>query len=126
MACRSRSRVTGPVALAPDALSAVPAKERGAAFGPPRDGFGLFLSLLDGGEQHTGESFQGEGIGAGCEDEFTKLGLLPILQRSGFILEPRAVGPRARKQRLLLQAIRTDSGRRPGIAGESHHDAGAN
>ena len=54
-------------------------KEGLPAFGPPRDGFGLFLRLLDGGEQGTGQCFHGQGIGPNDLDQFAELdGLLPL------------------------------------------------
>ena len=101
VACRSRSRVTSPVPLSPGALLSVAAKERGTAFGPPRDGFGLFPGLLDGREQHAGQGFQGQGIGAGCQHQLAELGLCRsfndlALSWSALIWASRSAGLRMR------------------------------
>jgi len=45
-------------------------KDALAAFGPPRDGFGLFLGLLDGFDERACERLKGEGVGADDLDEF--------------------------------------------------------
>ena len=52
-------------------------KEGLPAFGPPRDGFRLFLGLLDSGEKRAGKGFKGESIGSDDLDQLAELcGLL--------------------------------------------------
>ena len=87
VAWSSRSRLTGPVPLSPSARLSVSPKERGAAFGPPRDGFGLFPGLFDGGEQRAGEGFERQGIGSGRQHQIAELGSLAVLEGLGFLLE---------------------------------------
>jgi len=48
-------------------------KEGVPALGPPRDGFGSFLALLDGGEECAGECFDGQDICTNELHEFAKL-----------------------------------------------------
>ena len=76
VAWSSRSRITGTDFLPPLASLL---KEGLAAFGPPRDGFGLLLGLLDGGEQHAGQGLDGKGVGPRDLDQLAKLhGLLSL------------------------------------------------
>jgi len=67
-------------------------KEGLSAFGPPRDGFGLLLGLLDGGEQCAGEGFHGQSIGAKDLHEFAKLDGLLRLDLLGLVHEGLKLG----------------------------------
>ena len=84
MVCSSWSSVVGCLFLPPLAPLL---KEGLPAFGPPRDGFGLLLGLLDGGEQGAGERLHGQSIGAEDLDEFAELDGLLRLDLLGFVHE---------------------------------------
>ncbi len=67
-------------------------KEGLAAFGPPRDGFGLRLEVLCGGKECPGQDLDGEGISAGELDEFAKLDSLLRLDLLGLVREGLELG----------------------------------
>jgi len=67
-------------------------KEDLPALGPPRDGFGLLLGLLDGGEQGTGKRLHRESIGAEDLDELAELDGLLRLDLLGLVHEGLELG----------------------------------
>src|SRR5271166_4579652 len=67
-------------------------KERLSAFGPPRDGFGLFLGLFECCEENAGEGLDGEAIGADDLDEFAEPGGLLAFDLLGLLHQGQEFG----------------------------------
>src|SRR5271166_3175486 len=95
--CRSRAAVTWSSCSTLAGRGFLPAfaallKERLPAFGPPRDGFGLFLGLVEGGEEDAGEGLDGEAVGADDLDEFAEPGGFLALDLLGLLHQGQEFG----------------------------------
>ena len=67
-------------------------KEALAALSPPRDGLGLLLHLLDGGQQDAGECFDRQAVRAGDLDQLTELDRLLAFDLLGLVHEGLKLG----------------------------------
>ena len=81
---KSPIRPVGIVALSLAALSC------SAPFGPPRDSFGYFADLLDGGEQDADQLSEVEAARSGCEHQ--RAGLCPVPFVDRLLSIPKRLG----------------------------------